>query len=62
VRDSGRERFVLPAAQFDKVALDFPKMDGLNIGMSIYQDIGGDSWKVWIDEIAVDTKRIGCSF
>lgn len=61
-RDGTEETKLHASKVIDGITLDFPKLDGLNIGMSIYQDIGGDSWKVWIDEIAVDDKRIGCSF
>jgi len=61
-RDGNEETKLHASKTIDNIALDFPKLDGLNIGMAIYQDIGGDSWNVWIDEIAVDSKRIGCSF
>lgn len=61
-RDGTEETKLRATKEIAGIALDFPKLDGLNIGMSIYQDIGGDSWKVWIDEIAVDDQRIGCSF
>jgi hypothetical protein len=44
----------------DGIDLAFPSMDGLNIGWATYQDIGTDTWDVWIDSIAADSQRIGC--
>jgi len=60
-RDGSEETKLAASKSIDGIALDFPDIDGLNIGMSIYQDIKSDSWKVWIDEIAIDVQRIGCS-
>jgi hypothetical protein len=45
----------------DGIDLDFPPMDGLNIGWAIYQDLGTDTWDVWVDEVAADDERIGCA-
>jgi hypothetical protein len=59
-RDGTEESGVASSKSIDGIALDFPIIDGLNIGMSIYQDIGSSSWDVWIDEVAVDVARIGC--
>jgi len=60
-RDGVEETGLAVKESIDGVALDFPSFDGLNIGMANYQSIGADSWNVWIDEVAVDTQRIGCS-
>ncbi len=60
-RDGSEETGLHAMQSIDGIALDFPTLDGLNIGMAIYQDIGNSSWSVWIDEVAVDRERIGCS-
>lgn len=60
-RDGVEEAGLHAKDSIDGIALDFPTLDGLNIGMAIYQDIGSSSWNVWIDEVAFDAQRIGCS-
>jgi hypothetical protein len=42
------------------VSFKMPTFDGLNIGWALYQspEVG---YEVWIDEVAVDTRRIGCN-
>jgi hypothetical protein len=44
----------------DGIDLSFPPMAELNIGWAIYQDLGGEEWDVFVDEVAVDDERIGC--
>jgi hypothetical protein len=60
-RDGKEETKLAASKSIDGIALDFPEIDGINIGMAIYQDIKADTWKVWIDEVAIDLQRIGCS-
>lgn len=60
-RDGVEETRLTVRESIDGIALDFPSFDGLNIGMATYQSLGADTWSIWIDEVAVDTQRIGCS-
>jgi hypothetical protein len=36
-----------------------PQMTSLNIGLAVYQGIGSP-YEFWIDDIAIDSQRIGC--
>ena len=52
---NGREQAGLyfKDASSDGIPLDLPAIDGVNIGMAVYQDLGSDEWNLWIDEIAI---------
>jgi hypothetical protein len=39
---------------------EIPVFKSLGVGWANYQNAPGEGFVVWIDEVAIDTKRIGC--